>query len=269
MTHMKEGDKSRAICDDDGLVETTMQYRNVPFDDGTRIVDNILVGVCDNCNEVVSIPQQSVDSISKCRLREYPHITDAHVLLENLKKSFIKPKDYIPFIDRELTYSLLTIDDIIKNKLFDTVLHSGDGVTHITEDLKTEFTSIIANKIVELPKHDQEELLIQSFILREDQIRYWYLSSCLDSLLKKEFDPKSNTNGKFLTDSTKLLISCFNIDPKLDVTAKHFSSIIKKYFNSVEGIILCMNFNLKKEYAQVTDKIYSMHKATQLKNILT
>jgi hypothetical protein len=37
--------------------------RDVPFFDGSGIVDDILVAVCDECNNVVAIPAQSLDAI--------------------------------------------------------------------------------------------------------------------------------------------------------------------------------------------------------------
>lgn len=63
-----EGDKSRAICESCAkLVTTTFGYRDVPFSDGTGTVKNILVGICDHCNTVASIPAQSTPAISKAR----------------------------------------------------------------------------------------------------------------------------------------------------------------------------------------------------------
>ena len=64
MAHYKLGDKSKAICEDcNRIVSTTFMVRDVPFFDGSGIVDDILVAVCDECNNVVAIPAQSVDAI--------------------------------------------------------------------------------------------------------------------------------------------------------------------------------------------------------------
>lgn len=63
------GDKSKALCDVDGLVGTTFAYRDVPFDDGSGVVHDILVGVCDECGKVVSIPPQSTPAIKAARDR--------------------------------------------------------------------------------------------------------------------------------------------------------------------------------------------------------
>lgn len=62
-----EADKSRAMCENDGLVTTTFAYRDVPFRDGSGIVKDILVAVCDKCGDVVAIPPQSSLAIRASR----------------------------------------------------------------------------------------------------------------------------------------------------------------------------------------------------------
>lgn len=62
------GDKSKAICEScQELVETTFLYRDVPFDDGSGEVKDILASVCDRCGEVVTIPAQSLPAIRRAR----------------------------------------------------------------------------------------------------------------------------------------------------------------------------------------------------------
>ncbi|MEY4512242.1 MAG: hypothetical protein RLZZ450_4364 [Pseudomonadota bacterium] len=60
----KAGDKSKALCPQcEQLRRTTFAERDVPFSSGTGLVSDVLVGVCDTCDTVVSIPQQSVPRI--------------------------------------------------------------------------------------------------------------------------------------------------------------------------------------------------------------
>ncbi|MGY6570825.1 MAG: hypothetical protein ACXIVE_17680 [Salinarimonas sp.] len=62
------GDKSKAICEHcKSLVPTTFMYRDVPFDDGSGVVKDILVAVCDICDKVVAIPAQSTPAIKRAR----------------------------------------------------------------------------------------------------------------------------------------------------------------------------------------------------------
>lgn len=63
----RAGDKGRALCASDGRVSTTYRHRTVVFGDGTGAAARILAGVCDRCGRVVSIPAQSVPSISSAR----------------------------------------------------------------------------------------------------------------------------------------------------------------------------------------------------------
>lgn len=66
MKVFKEGDKSKAICSDCKiLVPTTFRIRPVPFSSGKVIVPDILVAVCDFCDSVVSLPQQSVPKVAR------------------------------------------------------------------------------------------------------------------------------------------------------------------------------------------------------------
>ena len=62
------GDKSKAICYDcQELVPTTYRRRDVPFSDGVGLAKDILAGVCDLCDRVVSTPAQSTPAIKASR----------------------------------------------------------------------------------------------------------------------------------------------------------------------------------------------------------
>ena len=64
----KAGEKSKAICEDCGaLVSTTFAYRDVPFDDGTGEVKDVLASVCDQCGRVVALPAQSTPAVRRAR----------------------------------------------------------------------------------------------------------------------------------------------------------------------------------------------------------
>lgn len=66
MNILKEGDRKKAACECCGAFqEVTFRLRDVPFSDGSGLVRNVLVGVCDHCDSVAVIPQQSVPAISK------------------------------------------------------------------------------------------------------------------------------------------------------------------------------------------------------------
>ena len=60
MIVVKECDKGKTICHKCGLTTTTHNLRHVDFNDNRGFVKNITAGICDKCNEVVSIPSQSI-----------------------------------------------------------------------------------------------------------------------------------------------------------------------------------------------------------------
>lgn len=65
MKKLVVGDKSKALCSCCGLVNTTFQNRDFALEESKKVVPNILVGVCDKCNQTVSIPHQSTPIIQK------------------------------------------------------------------------------------------------------------------------------------------------------------------------------------------------------------
>lgn len=86
----KVGEKSKAVCQScKQLRSSTFQERDVPLSSGKGMVPNVLVAVCDHCDHIVSIPQQSVPRIQEIvRFTRHPleariprHLIDALVLV--------------------------------------------------------------------------------------------------------------------------------------------------------------------------------------------
>src|SRR5680860_208814 len=68
MRILRQGDKGQAICPDcRRRVSTTYNYRSVHLEKTDVVVPNVLVGVCDTCGEVVSIPAQSSPKLKEAR----------------------------------------------------------------------------------------------------------------------------------------------------------------------------------------------------------
>ena len=60
----KTGSRGYALCETcEGKVEITYQIRNVPLSDGSAIPD-VLVGVCDTCDNITTLPHQSVQTVA-------------------------------------------------------------------------------------------------------------------------------------------------------------------------------------------------------------
>jgi hypothetical protein len=79
MTLHKLGEKSRAICPFcKQLRTTTFREREVPLSSGKGVVKDLLLAVCDTCDHVVSIPQQSVPRVKEA-VRSSRHALETRV----------------------------------------------------------------------------------------------------------------------------------------------------------------------------------------------
>lgn len=57
------GMKSKAICEYcEKIVNVTFKLRNVPLGD-KLVINDVVAGVCDNCDRVVSIPSTQTEKI--------------------------------------------------------------------------------------------------------------------------------------------------------------------------------------------------------------
>lgn len=66
MKIFKVGDSQKVICEYCRSLETaTFTLRDVPFSDGSGIVKNVLVGVCNQCDQVSILPHQSTPVVNK------------------------------------------------------------------------------------------------------------------------------------------------------------------------------------------------------------
>lgn len=66
MKILKVGDTQKAGCFQcKKIMPATFQRRNVPLSDGSDIVKDVLVGVCDQCDSVILLPSQSTPVVKK------------------------------------------------------------------------------------------------------------------------------------------------------------------------------------------------------------
>ena len=64
MKILKVGDTTKVVCDNcQSFQNTTFKLRDTPFSDGSGIVKNVLVGVCNACDSVVVLPHQSTPAV--------------------------------------------------------------------------------------------------------------------------------------------------------------------------------------------------------------
>jgi len=197
-----EGDKSKAICPHCGLVSTTFQYRDLTLKESNKVVKNILVGVCDDCNTTVSTPAQSTAEINRVREKEVVSIEASlpSVFIEILNLACFK-------LDPSAS------QDMIKRLLF-TYIHknaSGDN------DFKIE--SYIRNY----------ELLLKSLPLTTPKKR---LSMKVSANMAKEFDSLTTALEKNKTDTIKLLVASIKKDIIDDEDPKKIEELRSMHFIS-------------------------------------
>tara|TARA_R110002072_G_scaffold302924_1_gene489829 strand:- start:112 stop:705 length:594 start_codon:yes stop_codon:yes gene_type:complete len=66
MKILKEGDTKKVACNVcESFQDAIFRLRDVPFSDGSGLVKNVLVGVCDKCGSVALVPHQSTPLIKK------------------------------------------------------------------------------------------------------------------------------------------------------------------------------------------------------------
>ncbi len=56
----------KAVCNTCKSIQgVTFKLRDTPFSDGTGIVRNVLVGICNNCDSIAVLPHQSTPAVKK------------------------------------------------------------------------------------------------------------------------------------------------------------------------------------------------------------
>lgn len=63
---IEENSKGKAICYNcEDIKAITYLVRDVPFSDNSGVVEDLLVGVCDDCDSVITTPHQSTPKIKE------------------------------------------------------------------------------------------------------------------------------------------------------------------------------------------------------------
>lgn len=63
----RAGDRSRAICEQCGVVETRFEYRTVALEKPRVDVPDVLVAVCTVCDQIAAVPYQSSPRLNEAR----------------------------------------------------------------------------------------------------------------------------------------------------------------------------------------------------------
>jgi len=116
MKIVKVGDTTKAACHHcQSFQNVTFQLRNTPFSDGSGVVKNVLVGVCDSCDSVAVLPQQSTPMVKKqleTQRRGLESRVPAHMIdILNLASDEIGGgTDFVPSLMKFYIHSLVNSD---------------------------------------------------------------------------------------------------------------------------------------------------------------
>lgn len=198
-----QGDKSKAICPHCGLVSTTFSYRDLTLKESNKVVKNILVGVCDNCDATVSTPAQSTAEINRVREKEVVSIEASlpSVFIEILNLACFK-------------LDPLASQDMIKRLLF-TYIHknaSGDENFKIESYMKNYDLFLKSLPLITTPKKR--------------------LSMKVSVNMAKEFDSLTTALEKNKTDTIKLLVASIKKDIIDDENPKKIEELRSMHFIS-------------------------------------
>lgn len=152
MKILKVGDTKKAACDScKSFQDVTFKLRDVPFADGTGIVKNVLVGVCDSCNSVVVLPHQSTPVVKKqleIQRKSLESRVPAHMI------------DILNLVSDELGGGTEFVPNIMKFYIH-SLSSRAISPLNISRFLKTDLANGKAQKRISLKgRHLEEELLL-------------------------------------------------------------------------------------------------------------
>lgn len=172
MNIWKVDDKTKAACDTCGaFVGATYTLRDVPLSDGSDIVKDVLVGVCDRCDSVCVLPHQSVPRVSQTLNRERSSIDSripAHMfdILNCASSQVGGSTDFVPQLIKYYLHALAQrqMSSIHLRAYLKSDLAGGKAQKRIS--LKGQYVSEDIAEVKALAKLDSTSDLIRSIILK-------------------------------------------------------------------------------------------------------
>ncbi|HAS6194648.1 TPA: hypothetical protein I7169_20475 [Vibrio vulnificus] len=172
MMILKVGDTQKAACHNCQAFETvTFKLEDVPFSDGSGIVKNVLVGVCDKCGSVAVLPHQSTPVVQKQLAKQRDSVESrvpAHFIdILNLASVEISGSiDFAPSILKFYIHALLNgdipLDDVSDYK--NSELFQGKAQKRLS--LKGRLVAKEVERLKELINIPQTTDLLKSVVLK-------------------------------------------------------------------------------------------------------
>ena len=172
MKIIKVGDKQKASCNEcKSFQNVTFQLRDVPFSDGSGIVKNVLVGICDSCDSVAVLPHQSTPLV-KHQLEIQRKATESRVpahMVDILNLACVEldsGTEFVPSLIKYYIHSLSSnelspsgISEYLKSEL-------ATGKAQKRISIKGRFVADELSHLKELTKIKSTTDLIKSIVLR-------------------------------------------------------------------------------------------------------
>lgn len=106
MEIIKEGDTLQVICHTCGRAEATHRLRDVPFSDHSGMVKNLLVAVCNGCQQVVAVPAQSAAQV-KAAFTKVKSSLEVRVPAHYLDMLYLAMQRIDPALDEHFSRALI------------------------------------------------------------------------------------------------------------------------------------------------------------------
>ncbi len=158
MKILKVGDTKKAACNTcESFQDVTFQLRDTPFSDGSGIVKNVLVGVCNACDSVAVLPHQSTPAIKK-QLEKQRKSLESRVpahMIDILNLASDKLGGGTEFVPNIMKYYIhaLSSNEISSN--------------NISRYLKSDLAKGVAQKRISLKgRHLEEELALLKKLIK-------------------------------------------------------------------------------------------------------
>lgn len=150
MKILKVGDTKKAACNRcKSFQDVTFKLRDVPFSDGTGIVKNVLVGVCNTCDSIAVLPHQSAPAVKKqleVQRKSLESRVPAHMI------------DILNLVSEELGGGIEFVPSIMKFYIH-SLSNNSISPTNISRYLNTDLAEGVAQKRISIKgRHLDEEL---------------------------------------------------------------------------------------------------------------
>ena len=150
MKILKVGDTKKAACNNcKSFQDVTFKLRDAPFSDGTGIVKNVLVGVCNTCDSIAVLPHQSTPAVKKqleVQRKSLESRVPAHMI------------DILNLVSEELGGGIEYVPNIMKFYIH-SLSNNSISPTNISRYLKTDLAEGVAQKRISIKgRHLDEEL---------------------------------------------------------------------------------------------------------------